>query len=116
MSRFGEGRFGEQRFGRVDAIGGRAEAVATLSGSVELQRAGQFGAPLFGVAPFGGRHDSLWGRADAPALPLLDLARRAALRATLSAGVTAGVSFTITTPLRPAPARALRVLRGAKVS
>ena len=116
MTRFGEGRFGEQRFGRVDAIAGRADAVAALSAGIERQRAGQFGAMLFGVAPFGGRHERLFGRADAVAAPVLDLARRAALRARLSAGITAGAAFTITTPLRPGPARALRVLRGAKVS
>ncbi|MCL6650555.1 MAG: hypothetical protein K6U89_19835 [Chloroflexi bacterium] len=77
MAQFGQGQFGQERFGRVNVLGGRA---------------------------------------DAPALAALDLARRAALGATLSAGAAAGIAFTITTPLAPAPPRALRVLRGATLS
>ncbi|MCW5983498.1 MAG: hypothetical protein KIT09_35735, partial [Bryobacteraceae bacterium] len=68
--------------------------------------------------PFGGGLlPELGGRCEATAtLAPLDIRRRVALWASLTTGFTAAASIQVDTPLRAAPARALRVMSGARVT
>jgi hypothetical protein len=135
--KFGEEQFGEGQFGPVDSISGRGVAAAICGVAVvRTSRTSTFGESPFGRPVFGGAGGVLAGRVVAAAAGALDLRRRLALAAGVVAystgtgavwrraamfgeanvGASGVLIMEVQTPLRAAPARALRVMVGARVT
>lgn len=78
----------------------------------------RWGEDRFGEGTFGGGLlPDLGGRCEAGTIMgPLNLRRRVAIRGELTTGVAASTSIQVDTPLRAAPARALRVMVGARVT